>query len=172
MKRTVLTLIAMLICVVSFADNSTTIIQGNASFLKKAGIANISFDWSHAEWDNGRETLQEHWGEDYEKTVKRGEKAFINNFNKNSKKLKISTDSAQYHIEVEMGNIDYFFSAMSFVPGHKHRISAKIKVIELSTGNTVCVIDVDARKGGRDFVISDSFVKAMEQIGEDVAKLK
>lgn len=172
MKKALLTLVAMLICIVTFADNSTKIVQGNASFLKKRGIANISFNWSNAEWDNGKETLKEHWGDEYERTVKRGEKAFINSFNENSKKLKISTDSAQYRIEVEMGNIDYFFSAMSFVPGHKHRISAKIKIVEIATGNTVCVVEVDARKGGRDFVVSDSFVKAMEQVGEDVAKLK
>ena len=172
MKQILLTIALVMISVCAFADNSTKVTEGNASFLKKEATANVVFNWDKAEWDNGRETLKEHWGDDYDKTTKRGEEAFVRCFNENSKKVKISDAPAQYRIEVNMGNIDYFFSAMSFVPGHKHRVSAIINVIDTATGNKVCTITVDARKGGRDFVVSDSFVKAMEQVGEDVAKLK
>lgn len=171
MKKILLTLTLVVICVCAFADNTTTVTEGSASFLKVKANANIVFNWDNAEWDNGRETLKEHWGDDYDKTTKRGEKAFINSFNENSKNIKINNDSARYKIEVNMGNIDYFFSATSIVPGHKHRVSATINVIDLLSGTKVCVITVNARKGGRDFVVSDSFVKAMSRIGEDVATL-
>lgn len=172
MKKLLLSLLAVIVSVCAFADNTTKLTEGSAAFLKNGGIANVVFNWADAKHDN-KEPLRNHWKENYDTMTVKGEQGFIDGFNAVAKKVKIdNAEKAQYRIEVNITNVDYFFSVMSIVPGHKHRVSAQIRVVDVSSGETLCVIKVDQRKGSRDFVVTDSFVKTMNQIGQDVAKLK
>lgn len=159
--------ISMVVCAAEIK-----VVSGKASFMKQEYFAVVLFNWDEAKFDN-RESLKDYWNEDFEKYLSEGKKKFIEGFNDSSKKVKfVDTDLAGYIFNVEVTNIDYFFSAMSMVPGHKHKIWCTITVIEKSTGKEVCKIDVKEFKGGRDFSKFDSFTEMMLDFGKQVGKIK
>lgn len=73
---------------------------------------------------------------------------------------------------VKFSNFDKFFSAMSIVPGNKHKIWGEITVVDKKTNEVICVFKVDEFKGGRDFSIFDSFKESMSDLGSDLAGKK
>ncbi len=170
MKRILITLYALLTVIIVSAG-TMNITSGNKKFLKTAGTILVTFNWGKALWANG-ETLQHRWQEEYDKHIEEGEAAFIKGFNEEGKQLKATAknDNADYTMEVEIQKIDYFFSATSIIPGHKHDIWAKVTVKD-KQGNTVCEIVIERMKGGRDFVVYDSYIKMMKKLGEELASL-
>ena len=69
--------------------------------------------------------------------------------------------TANYIVTVEFTNFGYFFSAMSFVPGHKHKVWANFVVVNTTTGEEECRIVAKEFKGGRDTVKFDSYTEMM-----------
>lgn len=171
MKKILMLLSVMIISLVANAVD-IKVVSGKASFMKQEGSAVVLFNWDGAKYDN-KESLKDYWKEDYDKYLSEGKKKFIEGFNSSSKKVKLGeTDDAGYIFTVEVTNIDYFFSAMSLVPGHKHRIWCTITITEKATGNEVCKADVKEFKGGRDFSKFDSFTEMMLDLGKQVGKMK
>lgn len=170
MKRFYCSMIVMLFSVIAFAGSPIKVSNGKTSFLKESAKACVTFDWSAAKWDNGK-TLKEHWGNNYEMLIKAGAESFIKGFDAVSKKLKTSDAEGKYLFDIKITNVDEFFSAMSVVPGHKHKVWATIDVIEKANNNKVCEIKVESFKGGRDFSIDDSFKECMSDLGKSIAKL-
>lgn len=81
-------------------------------------------------------------------------------------------ENANYTMKVDFVNFDYFFSAMSAIPGHKHKVWANITMTDKNTGEIVWVVEVDEFIGDRDFVRYDSYTKMMTGLGERIARLK
>lgn len=173
MKKLLITFCALVICISSFAGD-IKVIEGKAAMNKREGLAEVVFVWDNAKYDN-RHSLKEQWKEEYDKYLKDGEEFFIAGFNENAKKLAITTmekEKANYTITIEFENFDYFFSAMSVIPGHKHKVWAKIKIADKTTGKIVCVLKVVEFKGGRDLVKFDSYTEMMHDLGKELAQLK
>ncbi|MBR4389167.1 MAG: hypothetical protein IKT00_08315 [Prevotella sp.] len=169
MKKYVLTLSLLLMCVSAFAG-SVKVTKGKTSGFKENANASISFQWDGAKWDRG-EPLQQHWGNDYERLKQVGESSFIQGFNEKSKKLMIEEAEGQYRMVVKIVSLDSFFSVMSFVPGHKHKVDAIITIYEVSTDSLICEIKTDEFEGGRDFSYDDSYAECMGDLGKKISKM-
>lgn len=172
MKKLLFTLFAMLMTVVVYAGG-IKVSQGKTDYAKKEATMTVVFDWTHARWDN-KQSAQEHLGKSFQEYVEKGQKAFVDGYNNAGKKVKIveNASSAAYEMTVAFTNFDYFFSAMSFVPGHKHKVWADVTVTDKATGNVVCKYTVDEFTGKRDFSIIDSFTEMLGALGENLAKKK
>lgn len=147
--------------------------NGKASFQKNEGTVAFVFNWDNAQWDN-KMSVKEQWNDEYDKYVTEGEKAFVAGYVENSKKMSVVDDAttANYIVTVEFTNFDYFFSAMSFVPGHKHKVWANFVVVNTTTGEEECRIVAKEFKGGRDTVKFDSYTEMMNNLGKEFAKCK
>lgn len=171
MKRFSLTLCLTLFAVFAFAGG-IKVSQGKASFMKNEATINVVFNWKDAKWNN-EIPVKEQWNDEYQAYVENGEACFIEGFNKSSKKVKITKDStADYVMTINFSNFDKFFSAMSIVPGNKHKIWGEIVVTDKKTGDVVCKYLVKEFKGGRDFSVFDSFKESMEDLGSELAGIK
>ena len=134
----------------------------------------VTFNWANATYGDDGKSLKDEWKGDYQGNIKSGEEFFLNGFNEKSKKLKAKeaskTKNAQYSMTVNVKKIDYFFSAMSFVPGHKFTIWADV-IVKDASGKEVCVVTATRFKGGRDFVRLDAYTEMMEDFGKNLANL-
>lgn len=95
-------------------------------------------------------------------------------FNEKAKKLSTTENEAEanYVIQIDFTNFDYYFNAMSIVPGHKHKVWANVTIKDVAIGEVVCKIKVTELTGDRDFVKFDSFPKMMQSFAEELAKQK
>lgn len=173
MKKLLISLLLVTTFVGALAGNPMRVTSGNGSFLKESASATATFDWSQTQWDYTI-PLTEQWGNEYNKLIKLGERAFIEGFNENSKKLKIQDTDGQYRIQVSVTNVDKFYSAvsLSIVPGYKHKVWGKIVVVDVLTNAVICEIAFDELTGGRDFLVDDSFIRCMSDLGKAMAKIK
>lgn len=140
--------------------------------MKNDATVNVVLNWKDAKWNN-EIPIKEQWGDEYQAYVERGEEFFIKGFNKTSKKVRIVEENiADYVMIINISNVDKFFSAMSLVPGNKHKIWGEIVVTDKKTGDLVCKYSVKEFKGGRDFSVFDSFTECMEDMGSELAGIK
>lgn len=169
MKKILLAFCVTMFTVSTFADG-IKISQGKSSYKKNEGKILVVFNWADAKWDNEK-PIKEQWKEEYQTYVEKGEEKFIEGFNETSTKVKAvkSESEADYVMTVNITNVDEFFSVMSMVPGHKHRVTGEITVKD-KKGEVICIYVADEFKGGRDFSILDSFTEAMQDLGAKIAK--
>lgn len=172
MRRFSLTLFMTLFALLASASE-IEVTQGKATYLKKEGKVAVVFNWENAKWDRGK-LVQDEWAEQFGAYKEEGEQHFINGFNEDSKMMKMVTEdsAADYIMNVEFTNFDKFYSVMSFVPGHKHKVWATITVTDNKTGETVCTYKVKEFEGGRDFTVFDSYTEALRDLGSKLAKKK
>lgn len=170
MKKLVLLMSMLLVSVLSFAGSEIKVTEGSTAFLNNGGSASVVFDWSKAMWDN-KVSAKERLAGDYDNYVKLGEASFVEGFNSAKKMQMTAGGKSDYNFKVEFTNFDYFFSASSIVPGHKHRVWADITVTDKS-GAVVCKFSVVKFKGGRDFVVIDSFKEMMNDLAKTIAVTK
>ena len=171
MKRLYLTFCVAMFTLFAFAGG-IKVSQGKTSFMKSDGTISVVFNWNDAQWNNEK-PVKEQWNDEYQSYVNEGEACFIEGFNKSSKKVKIvKGDASDYIMTVNFSNFDKFFSAMSIVPGNKHKIWAEITVTDRKTGEVICKYNVKEFKGGRDFSVFDSFKESMEDLGSELAGTK
>ena len=182
MKRILLAIIACMFVLgvgslASAKDKKDTpvieVVKGTAKVLREKATANFTIDWSKAYWMEGGLMKDELSAGDYEMYTTTAPNKFIEAFNDNSKGLKIVDEpSAEYEIKVVVSKIDYFFSVMSFVPGHKHTFWGKVIVTKKSTGEEMLEVNLARFKGGRDFVKDDSFYEMFLDLGKKISSLK
>lgn len=170
MKKFSLTLFMTLFALLASASD-IKVTQGKTSYLKSEGTMTVVFNWDNAKWDRGS-SVKDEWAEQFESYKNEGEQFFIDGFNKASKMVNLSTENstADYTMNVEFTNFDKFYSVMSLVPGHKHKVWANITVTDNKTGETVCTYKVTEFEGGRDFSLFDSYTEMMRDLGSKLAK--
>ena len=172
MKRIALTLFAALMMVAVYADNPIEITLGSRNFLKDYASANVSFDFSKTLYKEDGLLETSLTAEEYDRYTSKAIMAFAEAFNHASRRLRIdNSEDARYAIDIVVDKIDYFFSVMSLVPGHKHTFFGSITVTNLDTAEIVCELNVTRLKGGRDFSLEDSFYKCFAELGKELAKL-
>lgn len=151
--------------------NTIKIVSGDTQILKKKATANLIFTWDNAHWMEGGLMKKELKEEEYAMYTSHAVKSFMESFNLANEKFKLLTDgAAEYEFKVVVDKIDYFFSIMNIVPGHKFTIYGKI-IISDKQGNILCKLDMERYKGSRDFVKWDSYKKMYQNLGEKIAKL-
>lgn len=170
MKRFNLLLLITLFSLSVNAGNPVSLVSGKKDFLKDNASATVSFSWDKAQWNDGgtmKEVLSE---SEFESYVSVAEQKFKEGFNLKSKRLTVKDgEDAKYAIQIEILKVDYFFSVMSLVPGHKNTVWANITVKDIATNEEVASIKVDRLKGARDFVRNDAFAKCFYALGEELA---
>lgn len=170
MKRTLSILLVAFFCCISMMADGIDKISGSNKFLKTEGVAKVTINWENATWDS-KGSVKDQWKDEYQKHVDGALTSFISGFNKKSKKVKIYQDNAKATIafEITVTNVDYFFSAMSFLPGHKHTLWGDVVAKDIASGEVLCKWSMNRFKGGRDFVVYDSFTKMWKELGEELA---
>ena len=164
-------LFAMLLGVLSASagEKVLTLEQGELATLKAGGNVAVVFNFDGATYDM-KEPLSAHYPNLAELTAKVPFN-FTEGFNDKCKKSKVvDSADAKYTMEIKVSNMDYFFSAMSFVPGHKTKVWGTATIKDKTTGETVAVIKITECEGDRDFVADDSFGKCFVKLGEQLAK--
>lgn len=177
-------LLAVFTCMFVFGINSIAsakdndgpvikVVKGTGKVMREKATANLVFDWSKAYWMDKGLMKDELSAGEYERYTTVAPKKFQESFNENSKGIKITDDtSAEYEIKIVVDKIDYFFSVMSFVPGHKHTFWGKVIMTKKSTGEEVLEVNLTRFKGGRDFVKDDSFYEMFHDLGKKISLLK
>ena len=149
------------------------VVKGTAKVMREKATATLVFDWSNAYWMDKGLMKDELPATDYENYTTVAPQKFQESFNDNSKGLKIIEDpSADYEIKIVVSKIDYFFSVMSFVPGHKHTFYGKVIVTQKTTGEDVLEVVLTRFKGGRDFKKDDSLYEMFKDLGKKISSLK
>ena len=159
--------------VTAYAGSPFNITDGSMSFLKQQAEANLVIDWSKTMYGDNKQLKDAFSETEYQNYTSKSEKVFVSSFNKKSKKLKISdSNDAKYEIKIIINKIDYFYSIMSLVPGHKHTIYADVIITSKETNSIICKLEASRLKGDRDFIKEDSFYKCFESFAEELASLK
>lgn len=118
-----------------------------------------------------KKDLKEQLGADYAKYQTEGMNAFIEGFNQKSKNLTASDMSGgKYQVKMKIISLDKFFSVMSIIPGNNHKVTAEISVLQ--DGKEICKMKSKDLEGDCDSEIFDSYTKAMNALGQKVAKGK
>ena len=156
----------------AMAANPVTVVSGSTSFLKENAEAVVSFNWEETQWKDGGLFKEEVDAEEFSKYTASAPAKFKEGFNQKSKHLRIgdNKEKAKYAINIKVLKIDYFFSVMSIVPGHKHTVWARIEVVDQKSKEVVCTLHVERLKGARDFIVDDSFYKCFSALGQAVAQ--
>ena len=173
MKRNILILMTLIWSCAAFAS-TLKVVAGNHKFLKDKGTIAVVFNWDQAKYADDTKSLKDEWKDEYQKYVEDGENFFVDGFNLKTKTLKAvaasEANDAQYTMTVTITKIDYFFSVMSIVPGHKYTLWADISIKD-ATGKEVCAVKAERFKGGRDFVRYDAYTEMMNDLGSHLASI-
>lgn len=171
MKKAI-AILAFLICVLTASAGKTfTLDSGSVAPLKGGANITVSFNFDNATFDN-QEPLSSKYG-NLAELVAKVPQNFMQGFSSKAKGYGIvdNAANAKYAIAIKVENMDFFYSAMSFVPGYITKVWGTITVTDIATGQNVCVIRVTEGTGDRDFNIDDSSGKTFIELGENFAKI-
>ena len=160
-------------CMAAMAGSDIKVLEGNKKFLKGAeGNAVLVFNWEGATFDN-KQPLTEKFT-DLENLKNVAWKGFAETFNEKSKKVKVVREEAdaKYKFTMDVKNMDQYFKVMGFIPGNATKVWGTMTVTDLSTGETIAVIEVTEVNGGANPSPDGSFSDCFEELAKQVAKLK
>lgn len=170
MKKVLSILVCLLTNVLMVqAGSDLKVVSGSADFTKESAKAIVTVIFTNCKWEK-KEDFKSWCGEDYDQRVNSAAPAIMSGFNLKSKGLKIVTDAsaAKYKINFGVRNMQRK-QGMGFWGSCYIKLYGTITVTEISSGNTVCVIEVDGQSGDTDFVENDRIEKAFVGVGEEMA---
>lgn len=172
MKKVILSILMLSFAISTFAAKPLKVISGKADCLKEFSSAVVVFDYSGTTWE-GDESLQEYCGDDYEPRIARGYKTFVREFNIFSKGLKIveEEDKAEAIIKIEFNEFEQK-QGMSSWGRFFLRFYGTIDIINRSTNEIVCTLEMDKLGGDADYSPDDRFAKAYAALAKELATLK
>ena len=172
MKKVLLSLLVSLIAMSSFAAKPLKVLSGKANCLKEFSSAIVVFDYSGTTWE-GDESLQEYCGDDYEPRITRGYKTFVREFNVFSKGVKIveEEEKADAIIRVIFDEFEQK-QGMSSWGRFYLRFYGTIEIINRSTNEVVCKLEMDKLGGDADYSQDDRFAKAYAALAKELATVK
>ena len=172
MKRVFLSILMLCIAMNSFAAKPLKVLSGKTGCLKEFSSAIVTFDYSTTTWE-GDESLQEYCGDDYEPRISRGYKTFIREFNVFSKGLKIveEENNAEAIIRIVFNEFEQK-QGMSAWGRFYLRFYGIIEIINRSTNEVVCTLEIDKLGGDADYSPDDRFAKAYAALAKELATLK
>ena len=171
MKKILLLFFVLCTTLSAFAAKPLKVVSGKAASLKEFSSAVVVFDYSETTWE-GDESLQEYCGDDFEPRINRGYKTFIKEFNANSKGLKIKdNEPADAVIKITFDEFEQK-QGMSAWGRLLLRFSGTIEIINRSTDEVVCTIEMDKLAGDADYSQDDRFAKAYSALAKELTSLK
>lgn len=176
MKKILLSLVVLcMTCLSAMAGSDIKVTQGDKKFFKSAeGGATLEISWKDAKYDNGRETLEAHFGDMLTSIKEAAIAGFMQDFAKYSKKVNIveSSNDAKYKIVIKLTNVDQYYKVMGFVPGNATKIWGTLSISDTKSGEVLLEVSIDELDGGASpspiETVSDSF----EELAKQICKLK
>ena len=170
MKKYVLFLFAVLLTITVNAASPLKVISGTTSFLNADAGACIEFDFSNSTWEKD-ETLKQHFQEEYNELINNSQSTFINTFNSSNRNLKFvdKESKPQYKVIVKFDN---FEAKVGGFYRKVVRIWGTATIIDLSSNESVCTIQITKSEGTGDYVTKEAFWKSFDKFGELFSKLK
>lgn len=172
MKRIVLSLALVFLSAYVFAGG-IKVTSGNKSVLKESAVATLEFDYSETRWEK-KDSYKERSGEEYENRVRVSIDAFKNTFNTVSKENGlIISDSldAKYKMVFKVKNLEQHQGGGMW--GRLYMaVTGTIDIIDLSSNNSVCTINIDKVDGNGDYTMPGKIEKAFSAVATKLVALK
>lgn len=170
MKKIFSFLFTVLLSMTVNAANPLKVNSGSIAFLSTGSTAQVEFDFSNSTWEKD-ETLKQQFEDEYDNLIAVSHSSFVDAFNSSSNKLKFvdNASNPQYKIIFKFDN----FQAKVGTLYRKYvRIWGSATVIDLSSNETVCSIQITKLEGSNDYVTKEAFWKSFKKMGELLAKMK
>ena len=171
MKRLLTTTLLLLAAASLFAAKPLKVSKGSLDVVRQDATATWTIDLSQATFE--KKQSFEAWCEsDYQTRVQSMNDTFFESFNNYSKGLKlVNEEPAPYKLVFTVSDFEQkqgpgMWGSM-FI-----RVSGVIDIVDCSSGETVCELEVNGVKGDTDFVQNDRFPKTMDWLCRDIFKLK
>lgn len=169
MKKIFVAFVVMLMSTTLFA-REVKILSGSADYATADAKVYVEVDFSKARWEK-EQSFEAFCGEDFQTRVELCTATFKDALQKYYKKSQVveeqdgATHKMVFHvIEMERkmgGEFGQFYI----------NVSGLIDVVDLSTGETVCTIEIKRLSGRPDYVPNDRLAKCFNALGKKVAKL-
>ncbi len=171
-KNFVIFLVMMFASTCCFASD-IEVESGSAKVLKENATAIVEFDFTNTTWEED-ESFKTWCGKDYEARLEAMQEAFIESFNENTKGLKIDNGAtgAKYKIVVVVKDLERHQSFTGTWGQGKFSTTGTINIIEISSSQKVCEIEVDGYGSGKDYAYTRGLAKCFTGLGKQVTKLK
>lgn len=167
MKRILLVVSCLLICLTLSAANPFKVIKGEKPVFKEGETAVLEVDMSETTWED-TETMKHHFDE-YDKLLESISDIFRITINRNSTTVKIkNTDDPSYKFVFRPDNffckVGSFYKKVTIVWG-------AFDVIDLSSNEVLCTIKITKFTGlDSDYVEAESVVKCIANLAEKLTK--
>jgi len=168
-----MTVVMAVMTVIAFAGNPLKVTNGDKKFFKTAeGDCLLEVIYDGASFD-GKMPLTEKYS-DVDNKKKISYDGFVEEFDDNSKKVKITKDaaSAKYKMTIKVTKIDEFLNVMGFVAGPCIRVWGTLTITDVKGGEPLLVVDIDEIDGGSAFNVDRAFNDTFGELGKRIAKLK
>ncbi|MCD8304783.1 MAG: hypothetical protein LUC86_08185 [Prevotellaceae bacterium] len=172
MRKLSVALYVVLICGVAFAGNPCKVLSGEEkleSILGEKVFMSLEIDWAETLYDN-RGEAKPVLGEDYDFIVNDCERSFITGFNEKSngpKFLQTSSD-VKYKCVFKVTNVNRIARSPGYATKHVAQVWGSVKIVDLSTGETLVSISIDGAKGDRDLYARECYGKTFYEIGKTI----
>lgn len=172
MKKLLLLLTIIVINLGVYAGAPVTVKSGSAKVLKENEKAVVQLNFSNAKWDKD-DDFKDWCGPDYEKRVNMMNTFFVSAWNEKVKGLQIveNQSDAKYKIVFDIHNFDRY-SGVGWWGSYYIAVWGQISVVDIKSGKTVCLLNVEKAKGENDYNEDDRFLKTMYGLVEQISKLK
>ncbi|MCR5456063.1 MAG: hypothetical protein K6F33_13850 [Bacteroidales bacterium] len=170
MKKIILSLLLTFCFVNVFAGdhNAVRLISGSTDVFNESATAILEFDYSETTWEED-EIYELYCGDDFQERVNVSEKAFEKKFNITSKGMKIKNEDsgAKYKIVFKIVDLEQHQS-MSMWGRMTMEVTGQIDVIEISSGKSVCCLQLTKVQGEADYATNDRITKLFCNVADRI----
>ena len=172
MKKTLAIVALLLVSSMAFAAKPLKVKSGSADVLKQEGVAVVKMDYSNATWEK-KSSYEEFCGEEYEERVAQSLEAIVKGFNSSTKGLTFTQGQkeaeAQYTVTVKVQDME---RKMTDIAMFNIRLSGTITIVDNTTGEEICEIEINKISGGSSYVPNTRLYSCFETLGTKLAKAK
>ena len=173
MKRLILMAFMTVVATVTFASNPIKVIGGDKKFFKSAkGSIFLEVIYDNATFDD-KMPLTEKYTDMAEKAIISCN-GFIEEFSERNTQVNfVETEAeATYKMTVKVTKVDEFINIMGFIPGPCIRVWGTLTITDVTSGDSLLVVDIDEIDGGSAPTVDRAFNDTFGELGKRIAKLK
>lgn len=174
MKRIFLMAFITLFATVAFAANPLKVVGGDKKFFKNAeGTVFLEMIYDNDATFDGKMPLTEKY-DNLEEKIEISYNGFVEEFSERNSKLKFvdTEEEATYKMTIHVTKIDEFVNVMGWIPGPCVRVWGTLTVVDVNSGETMIIVDINEIDGGSSPTTDRAFNDAFGKLGESIAKLK
>ncbi|MBP5667608.1 MAG: hypothetical protein IKW77_03310 [Salinivirgaceae bacterium] len=161
MKK-ILLFMAFVFCFTNaFGKKKIEVAYGNITVLKEVATAKFVLDLDETTWE-GKENYKQRLGDKFPERFKLSNDAFVRYFNATTKGLKITDDEdAKYTIIFKVVDLEQYMGAYGRFAKY---ILGTIDIVDNSTKNVVCSVNVKRLEGSADYTVPGRIEKAYSTV--------